>query len=65
MKTQLENSFQQFISSDLLKHQVYKMCEQVSRDRIGQWAVESDAEIAGLISGLERMRVGKFNKVSL
>jgi malate dehydrogenase (oxaloacetate-decarboxylating)(NADP+) len=62
VKTQLENSFQQFISSDLLKHQVYEMCEQVSKDRLGQWAIESDAEIAGAVSGLDRMKLAKFNK---
>uniref|UniRef100_A0A182X7Z5 Malic enzyme n=1 Tax=Anopheles quadriannulatus TaxID=34691 RepID=A0A182X7Z5_ANOQN len=33
-----------------------------NRDRLGQWAAESDGEIAGSIAGFDRLRNGKFNK---
>lgn len=38
--------------------------EKMSSDRLGQWPVESDSEIAGNLSGLDRLRNGRFNKVS-
>lgn len=40
------------------------MVDQISKDRLGQWAFESDSEIAGAINGLQRMRIGRYNKVS-
>lgn len=33
-------------------------------DRLGQWPTESDSEIAGNLSGLDRLRNGRYNKVS-
>jgi hypothetical protein len=33
------------------------------RDRLGQWPFESDTEIAGAMSGLNRLKNGRFNKV--
>lgn len=34
-----------------------------SRDRLGQWGTVSDAETPGNISGLDRIRNGRYNKV--
>lgn len=64
MKNQLDQTLQSFISSETLKNQVKIMVDQISKDRLGQWAFESDSEIAGTISGLQRMRIARFNKVS-
>jgi hypothetical protein len=36
---------------------------EVSRDRLGQWPTESESELAG--QGLQRLKNGRFNKVSL
>lgn len=36
------------------------MCE--TRDRLGQWPMESESELTGY--GLQRLRNGRFNKVS-
>ncbi|XP_058443206.1 NADP-dependent malic enzyme isoform X2 [Malaya genurostris] len=33
-----------------------------SRDRLGQWPAESDAEVAGGVPGFARLRNGRFNK---
>uniref|UniRef100_A0A182QKL3 Malic enzyme n=1 Tax=Anopheles farauti TaxID=69004 RepID=A0A182QKL3_9DIPT len=33
-----------------------------NRDRLGQWPAASDGEIAGSITGFDRLRSGKFNK---
>lgn len=35
-----------------------------NRDRLGQWGTVSDAETPGNISGLDRIRNGRYNKVS-
>ena len=35
----------------------------VSRDRLGQWAVESESGVAGDLSGRDRMKSGRHNKV--
>jgi hypothetical protein len=35
------------------------------RDRLGQWPFESDCEIAGSMSGFDRLKNGRFNKVIL
>lgn len=37
--------------------------EDMSRDRLGQWPTESESEMSG--QGLDRLRNGRFNKVSL
>lgn len=37
---------------------------ETSRDRLGQWPVESDGEVAGGVSGFARLHNGRFNKVS-
>lgn len=37
---------------------------ECSRDRLGQWPVESDSEVAGGVSGFGRLHNGRFNKVS-
>lgn len=34
-----------------------------NRDRLGQWGTVSDAETPGNISGLDRIRNGRYNKV--
>lgn len=34
------------------------------RDRLGLWGTTSDSEVAGNVSGLERLRSARFNKVS-
>jgi hypothetical protein len=35
---------------------------EVSRDRLGQWPLESESELPG--QGLQRLKNGRFNKVS-
>jgi hypothetical protein len=51
----------QVLSSTELKNQKSEvMCE--ARDRLGQWPTESESEITGY--GLQRLRNGRFNKVS-
>jgi len=51
----------QVLSSTELKNQKSEvMCE--TRDRLGQWPIESESEITGY--GLQRLRNGRFNKVS-
>lgn len=35
---------------------------ECSRDRLGQWPVESDSEVAGAVSGFGRLHNGRFNK---
>lgn len=36
-----------------------------NRDRLGLWGTATvDSEVAGNISGLERLRLSRFNKVS-
>lgn len=37
--------------------------EKMSSDRLGQWPTESDSETPGNLSGLDRLRNGRFNKV--
>ena len=39
------------------------MSSELSRDRLGQWAVESEAGIAGNLSGRDRLKSAKHNKV--
>lgn len=38
------------------------LCKDV-RDRLGLWNTTGDSEVAGNVSGLERLRNGRFNKV--
>lgn len=40
----------------------HKTMSDVSRDRLGQWPVESESELSG--QGLQRLKNGRFNKVS-
>lgn len=35
---------------------------EVARDRLGQWPIESESELPG--QGLQRLKNGRFNKVS-
>lgn len=39
------------------------MSEHLSRDRLGHWGTSSDSEVAGNLSGFERLRNGRYNKV--
>jgi hypothetical protein len=39
-----------------------EMSSEMSRDRLGQWPTESESEMSG--QGLQRLRNGRFNKVS-
>lgn len=50
-------------TSDLLKLQELHRMSEVSRDRLGQWAVESESGVAGDLSGRDRMKTGRHNKV--
>lgn len=50
-------------TSDLLKLQELHRMSEVSRDRLGQWAIESESGIAGDLSGRDRMKAAKHNKV--
>lgn len=36
----------------------------LTRDRLGQWGKTSDSEIAGSVTGFNRMKNGRYNKVS-
>lgn len=37
-----------------------------TRDRLGLWGTAPvDSEVAGNISGLQRLRISRFNKVSI
>lgn len=47
--------------TEFVKNQPETMSE-VSRDRLGQWPVESEAELSG--QGVQRLKNGRFNKVS-
>lgn len=47
--------------TELVKKPSETMSE-VARDRLGQWPVESESELAG--QGLQRLKNGRFNKVS-
>lgn len=47
--------------TDFVKSQANTMSE-VSKDRLGQWPIESEAELQG--QGLQRLKNGRFNKVS-
>ena len=49
-------------TTEFVKNQLDTMSE-VSRDRLGQWPVESESELTG--QGLKRLKNGRFNKVSL
>jgi hypothetical protein len=49
-------------TTEIVKNPTETMSE-VSRDRLGQWPLESESEMAG--QGLQRLKNGRFNKVSL
>lgn len=40
-----------------------ELCKNI-RDRLGLWGTLSESEVAGNVSGLERLRSARFNKVS-
>lgn len=40
-----------------------ELCKNI-RDRLGLWGTVSESEVAGNVSGLERLRSARFNKVS-
>lgn len=48
-------------TTEFVKNQPETMSE-VSRDRLGQWPLESESELSG--QGLQRLKNGRFNKVS-
>lgn len=48
-------------TTEIVKSQPETMSE-VSRDRLGQWPLESESEMSG--QGLQRLKNGRFNKVS-
>ena len=48
-------------TTEIVKNQPNTMSE-VSRDCLGQWPLESESEMSG--QGLQRLRNGRFNKVS-
>lgn len=39
--------------------------EKNVRDRLGLWGLANDTEIAGAVSGLERFKNPRYNKVSI
>lgn len=47
--------------TELVKNPPETMSE-VARDRLGQWPLESESELAG--QGVQRLKNGRFNKVS-
>lgn len=52
----------EFLKSTDIISQLAKMNSEVSRDRLGQWPLESESELSG--QGLLRLKNGRFNKVS-
>jgi hypothetical protein len=58
--TSVVEKIQVLSSFELNNHKSDIMSE--NRDRLGQWPVESESEIAG--QGLQRLKNGRFNKVS-
>ena len=52
----------EFLKSSDIISQLAKMNSEVSRDRLGQWPMESESELSG--QGLLRLKNGRFNKVS-
>lgn len=52
----------EFLTSTNNISQLAKMNSEVSRDRLGQWPMESESELSG--QGLLRLKNGRFNKVS-
>lgn len=51
----------EIFSPEIVKNPPETMSE-VSRDRLGQWPLDSESELAG--QGLQRLKNGRFNKVS-
>lgn len=52
----------QVLSPTELVKNPFETMSDVARDRLGQWPVESESELAG--QGLQRLKNGRFNKVS-
>lgn len=52
----------EILSPEFVKNPPETMSE-VSRDRLGQWPLASESELVG--QGLQRLKNGRFNKVSL
>lgn len=48
-------------TTEIVKNPSETMSE-VSRDRLGQWPIESESEMSG--QGVQRLKNGRFNKVS-
>lgn len=59
--TSFVEKIQVLSSTEFLKNRPDTMSE-VSRDRLGQWPFESESELPG--QGLQRLKNGRFNKVS-
>lgn len=59
----VENSFERN-NSDKKITEINKMSDSSDcRDRLGLWGLSGDAEVPGTISGLDRLRNGRYNKV--
>lgn len=59
--TSFVENIQVLSPTQLVKNPSETMSE-VARDRLGQWPLESESEMAG--QGLQRLKNGRFNKVS-
>lgn len=59
--TSFVENIQVLPTTEFAKNQLDTMSE-VSRDRLGQWPFESESELSG--QGLQRLKNGRFNKVS-
>lgn len=61
----VENSFDRN-NSDKKITEINKMSDSSDcRDRLGLWGMSSDSEVPGTVSGLDRLRNGRYNKVIL
>lgn len=61
----VENSFERN-NSDKKNTEINKMSDSSDcRDRLGLWGMSGDSEVPGTVSGLDRLRNGRYNKVIL
>lgn len=51
------------VCKNLYNNKINKKMDNSNRDRLGQWGTISDSETPGNLSGLERIRNGRYNKV--
>lgn len=59
----VENSFERN-NSDKKITEINKMSDSSDcRDRLGLWGLSGDSEVPGAVSGLDRLRNGRYNKV--